>query len=270
MFYVKNVPNWERILRIVMGLMALGYAAMSWGAPLAVGAGVMGGDIAAWCALRGMGVTLQDLDIERIKPALTRAKSLFKKRLKSKTEIDNAVARLEAEVAQLESRLLAAPAPIRAQTLPVPAVPHWPAAGDVATLWTGLQPRLQAQGLQLLSMRPQAITAFKDLPEQSVLLRLQGRWDDWLALASACETHGVGTLFRSDHYLSVDDRRERGSLDAWGTISALSARSSSVVRMRTMPGMRRRSGRRVGRLVRRSQVALDINKLNNCLFGFHY
>lgn len=42
MFYVKNVPNWERILRIVMGLMALGYAAMNWGSPLAVGAGVMG------------------------------------------------------------------------------------------------------------------------------------------------------------------------------------------------------------------------------------
>lgn len=63
-----------------------------------IGAGVMGGDIAAWCALRGMGVTLQDLDMERIKPALDRAKSLFKKRLKSKTEIDNAVARLEADV----------------------------------------------------------------------------------------------------------------------------------------------------------------------------
>lgn len=63
-----------------------------------VGAGVMGGDIAAWCALRGMGVTLQDLDMERIKPALDRAKSLFKKRLRSKTEIDNAVARLEADV----------------------------------------------------------------------------------------------------------------------------------------------------------------------------
>jgi 3-hydroxyacyl-CoA dehydrogenase/enoyl-CoA hydratase/3-hydroxybutyryl-CoA epimerase len=63
-----------------------------------IGAGVMGGDIAAWCALRGMGVTLQDLDMERIKPALDRAKSLFKKRLRSKTEIDNAVARLEADV----------------------------------------------------------------------------------------------------------------------------------------------------------------------------
>jgi alkanesulfonate monooxygenase SsuD/methylene tetrahydromethanopterin reductase-like flavin-dependent oxidoreductase (luciferase family) len=48
-------------------------------------------------------------------------------------------------------------------------------------------------------------------------------WEDWLALAAACEEHGVGTMFRSDHYLSVDDRRERGSLDAWGTISALGA-----------------------------------------------
>jgi len=45
-----------------------------------------------------MGVTLQDLDIERIKPALDRAKKLFRKRLHSKTEIDNAVARLEADV----------------------------------------------------------------------------------------------------------------------------------------------------------------------------
>jgi 3-hydroxyacyl-CoA dehydrogenase/enoyl-CoA hydratase/3-hydroxybutyryl-CoA epimerase len=62
-----------------------------------IGAGVMGGDIAAWCALRGMGVTLQDLDMERIKPALDRAKSLFKKRLRKPTEVASAVARLEAD-----------------------------------------------------------------------------------------------------------------------------------------------------------------------------
>lgn len=49
------------------------------------------------------------------------------------------------------------------------------------------------------------------------------RWEDWLALAAACEEHGVGTMFRSDHYLSVVDRRERGSLDAWATIAALAA-----------------------------------------------
>ena len=62
-----------------------------------IGAGVMGGDIAAWCALRGMSVTLQDLDMERIKPALVRGKKLFKKRLRKKHEVDAAVLRLEAD-----------------------------------------------------------------------------------------------------------------------------------------------------------------------------
>jgi F420-dependent oxidoreductase-like protein len=60
-----------------------------------------------------------------------------------------------------------------------------------------------------------------------VCLMVEGQedvtWEDWLALAAACEEHGVGTMFRSDHYLSVDDRRERGSLDAWGTITGLGA-----------------------------------------------
>lgn len=62
-----------------------------------IGAGVMGGDIAAWCALRGMSVTLQDLDMARIQPALDRGKALFKKRLKKKYEVDAAVLRLEAD-----------------------------------------------------------------------------------------------------------------------------------------------------------------------------
>ncbi len=58
-------------------------------------------------------------------------------------------------------------------------------------------------------------------------------WDDWLALSSACETHGIGTLFRSDHYLSVADRRERGSLDAWATLAALAA-TTVKLRLGTM------------------------------------
>jgi F420-dependent oxidoreductase-like protein len=53
-------------------------------------------------------------------------------------------------------------------------------------------------------------------------------WADWLALARACEEHGVEALFRSDHYLSVDGRGERGSLDAWATIAALAAVTSTV------------------------------------------
>lgn len=47
MFYAKNVPNWERILRIVMGVMALVFAAMNWGSSgLAAGAGIMGAMLA--------------------------------------------------------------------------------------------------------------------------------------------------------------------------------------------------------------------------------
>ncbi len=48
-------------------------------------------------------------------------------------------------------------------------------------------------------------------------------WADWVAIAEACERGGVRTLFRSDHYYSVDDRAERGSLDAWATLAALAA-----------------------------------------------
>ncbi|MGB0128011.1 MAG: 3-hydroxyacyl-CoA dehydrogenase NAD-binding domain-containing protein, partial [Rhodocyclaceae bacterium] len=47
-----------------------------------VGAGTMGGDIAAWCALRGMTVTLQDQSVERIAPAVKRATALYGKRFR--------------------------------------------------------------------------------------------------------------------------------------------------------------------------------------------
>ena len=49
-----------------------------------IGAGVMGGDIAAWCALRGMTVTLQDQSVERIAPAIGRAAKLFEKKLRDR------------------------------------------------------------------------------------------------------------------------------------------------------------------------------------------
>ncbi len=55
-----------------------------------IGAGVMGGDIAAWCALKGMRVTLQDREPEYIGPAMQRASKLFKRRLKNKYERQSA------------------------------------------------------------------------------------------------------------------------------------------------------------------------------------
>ncbi len=63
-----------------------------------VGAGVMGGDIAAVCALRGFSVTLQDQSIERIQPALQRAGELFAKRIADAGERSAATARLRADV----------------------------------------------------------------------------------------------------------------------------------------------------------------------------
>jgi F420-dependent oxidoreductase-like protein len=65
-----------------------------------------------------------------------------------------------------------------------------------------------------------------------VCLMIEGQedvtWEQWLALARACEEHGLEALFRSDHYESVMGMRERGSLDAWTTLSALAARTSRI------------------------------------------
>jgi 3-hydroxyacyl-CoA dehydrogenase/enoyl-CoA hydratase/3-hydroxybutyryl-CoA epimerase len=63
-----------------------------------VGAGVMGGDIAAWCALRGFTVTLQDRDMEFVQPALDRASQLFNKRLSDPDNIAAAHGRLTADI----------------------------------------------------------------------------------------------------------------------------------------------------------------------------
>jgi 3-hydroxyacyl-CoA dehydrogenase/enoyl-CoA hydratase/3-hydroxybutyryl-CoA epimerase len=62
-----------------------------------VGAGVMGGDIAAWCVLRGMTVTLQDQSVERIAPAVGRAAKFFEKKLRDKKLARFALDRLIAD-----------------------------------------------------------------------------------------------------------------------------------------------------------------------------
>ncbi|HET9679589.1 MAG TPA: 3-hydroxyacyl-CoA dehydrogenase NAD-binding domain-containing protein, partial [Gammaproteobacteria bacterium] len=63
-----------------------------------VGAGVMGGDIAAWCALRGFNVTLQDREMKYIEPAIKRAHKLFEKKLKKEPAIQDAKDRFTPDV----------------------------------------------------------------------------------------------------------------------------------------------------------------------------
>jgi alkanesulfonate monooxygenase SsuD/methylene tetrahydromethanopterin reductase-like flavin-dependent oxidoreductase (luciferase family) len=67
-----------------------------------------------------------------------------------------------------------------------------------------------------------------------VCLMIEGQegvtWEQWKALATACESSGIETLFRSDHYLSVQGHGDRGSLDAWTTLAAV----TSKVRLGTL------------------------------------
>jgi F420-dependent oxidoreductase-like protein len=53
-------------------------------------------------------------------------------------------------------------------------------------------------------------------------------WDDWVALAHACEENGLEGLFRSDHYASVFGVFTRGALDAWSTLAALAASTERI------------------------------------------
>lgn len=92
-----TATNLRRVFFLSEGLKKQGLKGAKFSRVHVIGAGVMGGDIAAWCAYRGMSVTLQDLDMARIQPALDRAKKLFQKRYKKKREVDAAMLRLTAD-----------------------------------------------------------------------------------------------------------------------------------------------------------------------------
>src|SRR5205085_806471 len=53
-------------------------------------------------------------------------------------------------------------------------------------------------------------------------------WEQWCALADACEASGLDGLFRSDHYLSTIGSESRGTLDAWTTLAGLAARTKRI------------------------------------------
>lgn len=63
-----------------------------------VGAGVMGGDIATWCAVRGLNVTLQDRAEEYIAPAMSRARAFLEKRYPDAARKEAALARIHGDV----------------------------------------------------------------------------------------------------------------------------------------------------------------------------
>lgn len=86
--------NLLRVFRLQERLKAFGKGESGIRHVHVVGAGVMGGDIAAWCAYKGMSVTLQDTDMSRIAPAFKRAGALYARRIKDKRAAQAALDRL--------------------------------------------------------------------------------------------------------------------------------------------------------------------------------
>ena len=95
LFETATAENLRRVFHLMELLKSDGKSA---GAPVrrvhVIGAGVMGGDIAAWCALRGLEVSLQDRSVEAIENAQSRAQRLFKRRLRGASAQRSAKARL--------------------------------------------------------------------------------------------------------------------------------------------------------------------------------
>jgi len=63
-----------------------------------IGAGVMGGDIAAWCALRGFDTSLQDRSMAQVQPAIDRAHAFYSKKIKQEAKRAAAITRLKPDV----------------------------------------------------------------------------------------------------------------------------------------------------------------------------
>ncbi|MCU0759929.1 MAG: 3-hydroxyacyl-CoA dehydrogenase NAD-binding domain-containing protein [Steroidobacteraceae bacterium] len=99
LFLTETSRNLVRVFLLQDRLKALGGKPGSLQRVHVVGAGVMGGDIAAWCAARGLEVTLQDRREEWVAPALARARAFFERRLRDPARAAEAATRLRADVA---------------------------------------------------------------------------------------------------------------------------------------------------------------------------
>ena len=109
-----------------------------------VGAGVMGGDIAAWAALKGFEVTLQDRELKFVQPALDRARQLYEKKLKTPEKVEGAVRRLRADVEG---------AGVKDADLAIEAI--YESAEAKEALYTGIEP--QFQGDEILASNTSSI-----------------------------------------------------------------------------------------------------------------
>ncbi len=93
----RTAQNLIRVFYLRENLRKMGEAGKPMTHVHVVGAGAMGGDIAAWCALKGLRVTLSDQKPEAIGGAIRRAEALYRKRHMKDVEVRDALDRLVAD-----------------------------------------------------------------------------------------------------------------------------------------------------------------------------
>lgn len=113
----------------------------------------------------------------------------------------------EAQVLDLQEKLREQPAQtnkvsgtsaaLSAPTGPPPVMAWWPAPGSQAAVWPQVERLLVQHGLRLLSMRLDPPSTVGVWPSQTVALRLQGRFEAWVAAWAALNARGpVWTMER--------------------------------------------------------------------------
>ena len=106
----------------------------------------------------------------------------------------------EAQVQDLRAQLLSqqkqasngpgAHTNLNAPTGPPQVMARWPVQGTQSAVWPQLERFFAQHGVRLLSLRPEPASPMGAWPSQAVALRLQARFDDWVAVWAAMNTHG--------------------------------------------------------------------------------
>ncbi|MBI4692824.1 MAG: enoyl-CoA hydratase/isomerase family protein [Gammaproteobacteria bacterium] len=101
LFFTPTSRQLQRLFFLQERLKTFGKTAEMQDAPRVhvIGAGTMGGDIAAWCALRGCRVTLADREAKFVAPAIARAHEAFRRRLRDPYARAAAIDRLVVDLA---------------------------------------------------------------------------------------------------------------------------------------------------------------------------
>ncbi|WP_396440772.1 hypothetical protein [Limnohabitans sp.] len=79
---------------------------------------------------------------------------------------------------------------LNAPTGPPQVMAWWPVQGTQSAVWPQLERLFAQHGVRLLSLRPEPASPMGAWPSQAVALRLQARFDDWVAVWAAMNTHG--------------------------------------------------------------------------------